>query len=174
MEVVAWQESLTTTERARNSVGLRSTDTTIYDWGWLNWVNILLRPRPCMKSPWRVPEWGSLFTRTLSGTGGWWRRRTRTWRSSSPRSRRTPPTGAPAGWSGSSRCSETCQMSELGQLSDYVFQDIRGVLPCLITMLVLIIVVLTVFPYVFSYVFRLMTRYKQYGQDKTFIGNIPG
>ena len=65
-------------------------------------------------------------------------------------------------------------MSELGQLSDYVFQDIRGVLPCLITMLVLIIVVLTVFPYVFSYVFRLMTRYKQYGQDKTFIGNIPG
>ena len=107
MKVVAWQESLTTTERARNSVGLRSTDTTIYDWGWLNWVNILLRP--CMKWAWQVPGWGSLCTRTLSGTGGWWRRRTRTWRSSSPRSRRTPPTGAPAGWSGSSRCSETCQ-----------------------------------------------------------------
>ena len=37
-------------------------------------------------------------------------------------------------------------------------QDIRGVLPCLITMLVLIIVVLTVFPYVFSYVFRFLTN----------------
>ena len=49
-------------------------------------------------------------------------------------------------------------------------QDIRGVLPCLITMLVLIIVIVTVFPYVFSYVFRSVNKISA---QRTFIGNIP-
>ena len=34
-------------------------------------------------------------------------------------------------------------------------QDIRGALPCLLTLVVLLVIVMTVFPYVFSYVIRL-------------------
>ena len=34
-------------------------------------------------------------------------------------------------------------------------QDIRGALPCLMTLVVLLVVIMTVFPYVFSYVIRL-------------------
>ena len=52
-------------------------------------------------------------------------------------------------------------MSVKHEYDDALFigvQDIRGVLPCLITMLVLIIVIVTVFPYVFSYVFRSVSR----------------
>ena len=33
-------------------------------------------------------------------------------------------------------------------------RDIRGVLPCILTLVLLVIIVLTVFPYVFSSVFR--------------------
>ena len=52
-------------------------------------------------------------------------------------------------------------MSVKHEYDDALFigvQDIRGVLPCLITMLVLIIVIVTVFPYVFSYVFRSVNK----------------